>query len=58
MPRDYKIYFDDILESIEKINRYIIGMDLKTFSEDEKTVDAVVRNLEIISEATRKFPMM
>jgi uncharacterized protein with HEPN domain len=56
MPRDYKVYFEDILESIDKINRYISGMDLETFSEDEKTVDAGVRNLEIIGEATRKLP--
>jgi uncharacterized protein with HEPN domain len=56
MPRDYKIYLEDILESIEKIKRYIAGMELENFASDEKTVDAVVINLEIIGEATRKLP--
>lgn len=56
MPRDYKLYLEDIVESIEKIKSYIIGMDLETFSDDQKTIDAVVRNLQIIGEATRKLP--
>lgn len=56
MSRDYKIYCDDIIELIEKINCYIIGMDLDTFSNDRKTVDAVIMNLVIIGEAARKLP--
>lgn len=56
MPRDYKLYLEDILESIEKICSYIIGMDLETFSVDKKTIDAVVMNLAIIGEASRKIP--
>ncbi|MHB8068918.1 MAG: HepT-like ribonuclease domain-containing protein [Desulfobaccales bacterium] len=56
MSRDYKIYCDDIIESIEKINCYIFGMDLDTFSNDRKTIDAVIMNLVIIGEAARKLP--
>ena len=56
MLRDYKLYLEDILESIETINSYIEGMDLDSFSNDRKTVDAVVRNLEIIGEASRRLP--
>ena len=56
MPRDYRLYIDDILESIEKIYRYIEDYDLESFSKDEKTVDAVVRNLEIIGEAVKNIP--
>jgi|SRR4030042_1997320 len=56
MSRDYKVFLEDILQSIDKINRYITGMSLETFSSDEKTIDAVVRNLEIIGEATRRLP--
>lgn len=40
MLRDYKVYLEDILESIEKIYSYIGGMDLDSFSNDQKTVDA------------------
>jgi uncharacterized protein with HEPN domain len=35
LPRDYSLYIDDILESIEKIYRYIDDYDLEAFSKDE-----------------------
>ncbi len=57
MPRDSKLYLDDILESINRIFTYVAGMNFDSFSEDQKTVDAVVRNLEIIGEAARHLPI-
>ena len=56
MPRDYKVYLEDILEAIGKVCRFTAGISLKTFSDDIKTFDAVVRNLEIIGEAAKKVP--
>jgi len=56
MPRDYRVYLEDILEAIGKIRRYTAGLSLKTFSEDTKTLDAVVRNLEVVGEAIKKVP--
>lgn len=56
MPRDYKVYVDDIIQAIEKIKRFTAGLDRETFSQDEKTFDAVVRNLEVIGEAVKKLP--
>lgn len=56
MPRDYKVYLEDILEAIGKISRYTAGVSQEVFSRDEKTLDAVVRNLEIIGEAIKKVP--
>jgi len=56
MRRDHRQYLDDILQSIERIRRYVAGMDRATFEADEKTVDAVVRNLEVIGEAARNLP--
>ena len=56
MPRDYKVYVDDIVEAIAKIKRFTVGFDSKTFSDDEKTFDAVIRNLEVIGEAVKKIP--
>jgi uncharacterized protein with HEPN domain len=47
---------EDIWEAIEKIQRYTDGMTLDSFQADEKTADAVVRNLEIIGEATSRLP--
>ena len=56
MPRDYRLYLDDILECVEKIASYVAGMNVEEFSADPRTVDAVVRNLEIIGEAVRSMP--
>ena len=41
-----------ILDAIAKIERYSQSFDLQKFKSDELTIDAVVRNIEIIGEAT------
>jgi uncharacterized protein with HEPN domain len=56
MPRDYKISLDDILEAVDRIETYTAGMDKVQFQTDRKTVDAVIRNLEIIGEAVKNIP--
>lgn len=55
MPRDELVYLDDILEAIEKAERYTSGLDFEAFAKDDKTVDAVIRNLEIIGEAANRL---
>lgn len=54
--RGVKLYLADILEAIEKIGRYTRGTSFKDFAKDEKTVDAVLRNLAIIGEAAARIP--
>jgi uncharacterized protein with HEPN domain len=54
--RDPTLLLEDVAISIEKIERYIYGLTMDNFKADEKTVDAVVRNLEIIGEAVRQIP--
>ncbi len=56
MPRDYRVYLEDILEAARRIHGYTSAMGAKEFASDPKTFDAVVRNLEIIGEATKKIP--
>ena len=56
MPRDFYVYLDDILKSISNIEEYIDDYSFEQFVEDKKTVDAVLRNLEIIGEAVKKVP--
>lgn len=56
MSRDYKVYLEDVREAISKIRTYTVGLSLKTLSDDSKTLDAVVRNLEVIGEAIKKVP--
>jgi uncharacterized protein with HEPN domain len=54
--RDCRLLLEDILESCEKILSYTEGFTLNTFMNDEKTIDAVVRNFEIIGEAANRLP--
>ncbi len=56
MPRDYKVYLEDIVEAIRKIQIFTSDLSLQTFSSDVKTFDAVIRNLEIIGEAIKRVP--
>jgi uncharacterized protein with HEPN domain len=49
------LYIQDILTSIDKIFAYTKDLTYNDFSEDEKTIDAVVRNLEIIGEAANNI---
>lgn len=53
--RTDKEYLADILEAISRIESYIEQLDYKKFLKDTKTQDAVVRNLEIIGEASKKI---
>ncbi len=56
MPRDFRVYLEDILGAISKIRRYTTGLSKQAFAGDEKTLDAVVRNLEVIGEAVKQLP--
>jgi uncharacterized protein with HEPN domain len=54
--RDPSLYLDDILEAITQIREYTGSMSYDLFTQDRKTQDAVVRNLEIIGEASGRLP--
>ena len=54
--RGWKLRISDILDAMTAIQDYTAGMDLNSFTEDRKTVDAVVRNFTIIGEATNRIP--
>lgn len=54
--RDWKLFIEDILECIGKIEKYIENMKFENFENDIKTIDAVVRNLEIMGEASKNIP--
>ena len=56
MPRDSRVYLEDVLTAIERIRVYVGGFSREVFGADAKTVDAVVRNLEIIGEAVKQLP--
>jgi uncharacterized protein with HEPN domain len=56
MQRDSRVYLEDILEAITRIRSYTSGLGREAFLADGRTVDAVVRNLEIIGEAAKGVP--
>ncbi len=53
MSRDDTIYFADDQSACEKVLRFSAGLTREQFFADEKTYDAVLRNLEIIGEAVK-----
>lgn len=55
MNKSLKVYIQDIFDSIERIENYVLDMNYDVFTDDRKTVDAVIRNLEIIGEATKNI---
>ena len=56
MRRTYKDYVQDILTSLQEIEDFTKGMDFESFARDKKTVNAVIRSLEVMGEAVKKIP--
>lgn len=56
MPRDPRVYVEDVLEAIRRIESYTAGMDFVAFAKNAMAIDAVVRNLEVIGEAAGRIP--
>lgn len=56
MKRDLKIYFDDIIDSIQRIQEYIENITEQEFYNSVEKQDAVLRRLEIIGEAVKNIP--
>ncbi|MEO6709264.1 MAG: DUF86 domain-containing protein [Planctomycetota bacterium] len=56
MPRDVGVYLIDILTAIQRVQDYSRGLERPTFLRDRRTIDAVLRNLEVIGEAAKQIP--
>jgi uncharacterized protein with HEPN domain len=56
MRRNYLLYLEDILASITKILTYVGDTSLKELRRDDLRIDAIIRNLEIIGEASGRMP--
>ncbi len=54
--REWRFRIHDILEAIGRIQQYTSGMSYEEFCLDQRTVDAVTRNFEIIGEAAGHVP--
>jgi len=56
MQKRYKVYLNDILNAIQKIEKYVKGIDFEEFIKNSLIQDGVIRNLEIIGEAVKNLP--
>ncbi len=57
MPRrSWRLRVEDTVQAIERIRGYVAALDFEGFSDDSRTIDAVVRNLEIVGEAASHVP--
>ena len=56
MKRDISLYLKDMLENMEKAEKFTADMSYKDFIADEKTKYAIVRCIEIIGEAVKNVP--
>ena len=56
MTRDYTLYLRHILDAITIIESYVAGLTEDSFRQNRLIQDGVIRNLEIIGEATKKLP--
>ena len=56
MKRDFSFYLYDIIQNIEDTELFIAGMTFEGFVNDKKTVNAVIRSIEIIGEASKNIP--
>jgi len=54
--RTSALLIEDIIDSGQKILNYTLGLTFDQFIADNKTVDAVIRNFEIIGEAANRLP--
>lgn len=55
-PRNWKFRVEDIVDSLELIFEYVRDVDSDSWEDNRKTIDAVIRNIEIIGEAATHIP--
>jgi len=54
--KDYSDYLQDILDSINDTDVFVKGISFEDFLKDKKSVNAVIRSIEVIGEAAKKIP--
>tara|TARA_Y100000310_G_scaffold232667_1_gene235519 strand:- start:299 stop:637 length:339 start_codon:yes stop_codon:yes gene_type:complete len=55
LKRKFDLYLKDIIQAIERVQKYVGEKDIEDFVKEELIVDAVLRNLEIIGEAATQL---
>lgn len=56
MSRDYRLYIGDVVLFCERVISYTAGIEFSEFVTNQQCFDAVMRNLELIGEASKNIP--
>ncbi|MBL8722922.1 MAG: DUF86 domain-containing protein [Planctomycetes bacterium] len=56
MPREVRLYLEDMLEAAQRIAKYVGGFSRESLAGDSLRLDAVLRNLEVLGEAAKQVP--
>ena len=56
MSRDFLDFLQDILNAIDETFEFTAGMTAETFMQDRKTINAVIRSLEVMGEGAKNIP--
>ncbi len=56
MKRSLKDYLLDMRIAIEQVEEFTAGMGFEEFARDQKTINAVIRSLEVLGEAAKNIP--
>jgi uncharacterized protein with HEPN domain len=54
--REISDYLNDTLNACAEVEEFTRGMDFESFEADKKTVNAVIRSLEVLGEASKHIP--
>jgi uncharacterized protein with HEPN domain len=54
--RDVSDYIDDIMTAVTDVEQFVLNMTYEAFAADKKTINAVIRSLEVLGEATKRIP--
>ena len=54
--REFILYLEDMLHSMDRIEEYLGELDFRKFKQTYIVVDAIIRNFEIIGEASKNIP--
>lgn len=56
MKRDYRDYLEDVLTAVDETAEFTRGISFEEFTDDPKTINAVLRSLEVLGEAAKGIP--
>jgi len=56
MKRNHRVYLRDIIQAFHNAQLFVEGLSYEKFITDRKTISAVIRELEIVGEATKQIP--